>query len=249
VSLSPELLALLTVLMFAGAVLYTSVGHAGASAYLALMGLFGVAPIVMRPTGLALNVLVSSLTSIRYGRAGLFDWRTLWPFLLGAIPAAFISGSLQIPGNVYRPLVGIVLFAAAARLLWPSTTQLVREVKRPPIIAAVIIGAWIGLLSGLTGTGGGIFLSPVLLFMGWADPRKASGITSVFILGNSLSGLAGNITSIRDLPPELPLFAVAVLAGGTVGTYLGIKRLPTKGIVRALGLVLIVAGFKLLGLY
>lgn len=247
--LSPELLTLLTILMFAGAVLYTSVGHAGASAYLALMGLFGVPPTVMRPTGLALNVLVSSLTSIRYSRAGLFDWRTLWPFLLGAIPVAFIGGSLQIPGNVYRPLVGVVLFAAAARLLWPSTTQLVREVKRPPIIAAVIIGAGIGLLSGLTGTGGGIFLSPVLLFMGWSDPRKASGIASVFILCNSLSGLAGNLTSVRDLPSELPLFAVAVLAGGVVGTYLGIKRLPTKGIVRALGLVLIVAGCKLIGLY
>src|SRR5215207_4997632 len=115
-SLGLELL--LAACMFLGAVLYTSVGHAGASAYLALMALFGLPPAVMRPTALVLNILVASLTSVRYVRAGLFRWRALWPFLIGAAPFAFLGGSLQIPGDVYRPLLGAVLWIAAARLLW-----------------------------------------------------------------------------------------------------------------------------------
>lgn len=247
--LAPQTVATLAALMFVGAILYTSVGHAGASAYLALMGLFGVPPLVMRPTALALNILVSGLTTTSYTRAGLFDWRALWPFLVGAVPVAFIGGAIQIPGSFYKPLVGIVLFVAAARLLWPTAPQVAQTVRQPPIVPAVLLGACIGLLSGLTGTGGGIFLSPILLFMGWAEPRKASGTAAVFILCNSVSGLAGNFSSLGNLPPQLPIFAGAVFAGGLIGTYLGIKRFPTQAVVRALGVVLIVAGFKLVGLY
>jgi uncharacterized membrane protein YfcA len=239
---------LLALCMFLGAVLYTSVGHAGASAYLALMALFGVPAPVMRPTALVLNILVSSLTSFRYARAKLFRWRALWPFLLGALPLALLGGSLQLPGHWYRPLVGVVLWLAAARLLWPREIKAAAEPKDPPVWLAVPIGAAIGLLAGLTGTGGGIFLSPVLLFLGWSNPKTASGIVALFILCNSIAGLGGNVASVQALPTSLPLFAGAVIAGALVGTTFGL-RFNNAYVLRALGLVEIVAGLKLFDLF
>lgn len=234
--------------IFFGAALYSSVGHAGASAYIALMALFGLPAQVMRPTALVLNVIVATFTSARFVHAGLFRWRTLWPFLIGAIPMAFVGGGIILPTHFYRPLVGVVLWLSAARLLWPKPLTSAEEVKDPSIIWAIAAGAGIGLLSGLTGTGGGIFLSPLLLFLGWATPRAASGIAAVFILVNSISGLLGNLASVQQLPAALPLFAGAALAGALVGTTLGI-RLPSTMIVRALALVLIVAGAKMIGVY
>lgn len=239
----------LAALMFLAAVLYTSVGHAGASAYLALMGLFGVAAEVMRPTALVLNVLVSSFTSFRFVSNKLFDWPTLWPFLLGAAPMAFVGGWIQIPGEYYKPLVGAVLWLAAARLMWPDAVRLSSNLKHPSIPLSIEIGAGIGLLSGLTGTGGGIFISPILLLRGWSEPRHASGIAAVFILGNSLFGLAGNAASLGNVSPAIPIYAVVVMAGAAIGTFLGIRRLPVKGILKALALVLFIAGLKLFGLY
>ena len=234
--------------IFFGAMLYSSVGHGGASAYIALMALFGLPAQVMRPTALVLNVIVATFTSARFVHAGLFRWRTLWPFLIGAIPMAFVGGGIILPTHFYRPLVGVVLWLSAARLLWPKPLTSAEEVKDPSIIWAIAAGAGIGLLSGLTGTGGGIFLSPLLLFLGWATPRAASGIAAVFILVNSISGLLGNLASVQQLPAALPLFAGAALAGALVGTTLGI-RLPSTMIVRALALVLIVAGAKMIGVY
>jgi hypothetical protein len=246
--MSIEAELLLAACMFAGAVLYTSVGHAGASAYLAMMALFGVAPATMRPTALVLNILVASFASFRYVRAGLFDWRTLWPFLIGAIPLGFIGGAISLPSNIYRPLVGVVLFIAAARLLWPKPLAS-GGTKPPPVAAGVGSGAGIGLLSGLTGTGGGIFLSPLLLFMRWSDPKTASGVAAVFILCISTAGLLGNISSVQSLPPNLALYAGAVLLGALVGTTLGISRFAPSAVVKALGVVLVVAGFKMIGVY
>ena len=239
---------LLAACMFLGAVLYTSVGHAGASSYLALMALFGLPPAVMRPTALVLNILAAGLTSVRYVRAGLFRWRVLWPFLIGAAPFAFLGGSLQVPGEVYRPLVGAVLWISAARLLWPKEIRAVTDPHDPPVVAGIAIGAGIGLLSGLTGTGGGIFLSPILLFLGWSNPKVASGVAAVFILCNSVAGLSGNFASVQDLPESLPLFAGSVLAGAVVGTTLGI-RFNAAVILKALGLVLLIAGFKLMDFF
>ena len=197
----PELsVLLLAACMFLGAALYTTVGHAGASAYIALMAIFGIAPAVMRPTALALNVLVASFTSFRYMRAGLFRWRTVWPFLLGAIPFAFLGGAVQLPGAYYRPLVGVVLLIGGARLLWPSDLTTNREPRDPPIWAGAVCGIGIGFLTGLTGTGGGIFLSPLLLFVGWSATKPASGAAAVFILCNSIAGLLGNVAIVKALP-------------------------------------------------
>jgi uncharacterized membrane protein YfcA len=239
---------LLAACMFLGAALYTSVGHAGASAYLALMALFGLPPPVMRPTALVLNILAASLASFSYVRAGLFRWRVLWPFLVGAAPFAVFGGSLQVPGEIYRPLVGAVLWISAARLLWPKEIRAVTDPRDPPIALAIPIGAAIGLLSGLTGTGGGIFLSPILLFLGWSNPKVASGVAAVFILCNSVAGLGGNVASVQALPANLPLFAGSVLAGAVIGTTLGIRFRATV-ILKALGLVLIIAGFKLMDVF
>jgi uncharacterized membrane protein YfcA len=234
--------------MFLGAALYTSVGHAGASAYIALMALFGMPPVAMRPTALTLNVLVATFASFRFVKAGVFRGRTLWPFLAGSLPMAFVGGSIQLPGHFYRPLVGVVLLVSAVRLLWPKELKAATEWRDPPVVAGVLGGALIGLLSGLTGTGGGIFLSPLLLFMGWSAPRSASGVAAVFILCNSVSGLLGNVAMLKALPPDLPLFAVAVFAGALIGTTLGI-RLAVPLILKALGVVLVIAGLKLIGVY
>ena len=240
---------LLAFCLFLGAALYTTVGHAGASAYIAIMALFGVAPAVMRPTALVLNILVSAYASWRYIGAGLFRWRTLWPVLISAIPTAFVGGSIQLPGQYYRPLVGVVLLVAAARLLWPREPRAAPEPVDMPVGWGILAGCGIGLLSGLTGTGGGIFLSPLILFMGWSDTRTASGVAAVFILCNSTAGLLGNLASVRTLPPDLPLLAVATLAGAVVGTMLGISRFANATILKALGLVLLVAGLKMIGVY
>jgi uncharacterized membrane protein YfcA len=243
-----DLELLLAFCMLLGAILYTSVGHGGASAYLALMALFGVAPAVMRPTALALNILVVSVASFRYVRADLFRWRALWPFLVGSIPFAFLGGSIELPGVYYRPVVGVVLLLGAARLLWPAEFSANREPRDPPVWASVLWGAGIGLLSGLTGVGGGIFLSPLLLFLGWSATKIASGIAAFFILANSVAGFLGNVAAVKALPPDLPLFGAAVLLGAIVGTTIGIRLSPPV-VLKALGLVLLIAGVKLIGFY
>ena len=248
--MSGETVWLLAACMFLGATLYSSVGHGGASAYLALMALFGLAPEVMRPTALTLNIIVASLASYRFARAGLFRWRVLWPFLLGALPFAFLGGAIQLPGHFYRPLVGMVMFAAALRFLWPTKPERAQVAPHdPPIPVGGVCGVAIGFLSGLTGTGGGTFLSPLLLFRNWSDPRTASGIAALFILCTSVAGLLGNLASVRLLPAELPIFVAAALAGGLAGTTLGVHRFSPQTVRRALGAVLVVAGIKLVGLY
>jgi uncharacterized protein len=241
--------AILAALMFLASALYSTVGHAGASAYLALMALFGVAPEVMRPTALVLNIIVSSFNALSFRRAGLFNWRTLWPFLIGAIPFGFLGGAIVLPTQIYRPLVGVILFVAAVRFLKPDLFPAARAVKEPPVLPAVFWGAAIGLLSGLTGTGGGIFLSPLLLVMGWSEVRIASGVAAVFIWCISIAGLAGNISSVQSLPQALPVYAGAVLLGAVIGARLGTSRLSVTGVLKALGLVLIIAGLKLVGIY
>ncbi|WP_426265100.1 sulfite exporter TauE/SafE family protein [Sphingomonas sp. PWP1-2] len=234
------------VLLGLGALLYTSVGHAGASAYIAIMALFGLAPETIKPAALVLNIMVASFTSWRFIRAGQFDLRRLVPFSIGALPFAFLGGSISLPGVAYRPLVGAVLLLAGLRLLWPRPMMRQEEIIMPPAPAALASGAGIGLLSGLTGTGGGIFLSPLMIMMGWAETRKASGIAAVFILLNSIAGLAGNLSSVGHLPAQLPYFMGSVAIGAVAGTALGVSVLPTHRLIQALGAVLLVAAAKLI---
>jgi uncharacterized membrane protein YfcA len=235
---------LLALAFFAGAILYSSVGHAGASGYLAAMAFAGMAPATMRPTALVLNLLVASIATVRFARAGYFSWRLLWPFALGSVPFAYVGGGITLPGDWYRALVGLVLWVAAIRL-WLNLT-VSRQERQPPVIVAVWCGAGIGLLAGLTGTGGGIFLSPLLLFLRWAETRQTGGVAAAFILLNSLAGLAGNPASLSNLPADLPLWAAAVVIGGLIGAEIGSRRIGTPAFRRVLGVVLLVAGGKLI---
>lgn len=232
------------------AILYASVGHAGASAYLAIMALSGVSPDVARPTALALNILVASFVSYRFWRRGHISWRALAPFLLGSLPLAFLGGALPVAPGLYKKLVGIVLLLAAVGMALTARRAAQADPgnaePKVPTIPAVGIGAAIGLLSGLTGTGGGIFLSPVLLLAGWSGIRAASGIASVFILGNSIAGLAGNVSRVASLPSTLPIWAVAVVAGAVIGSEIGSRRGRIVQLRLALAVVLVIAGLKLL---
>jgi uncharacterized membrane protein YfcA len=240
---------ILAAAFFCLAALYSSVGHAGASGYLATMALLGVAPATMRPTALALNLVVATLTTYRFWRAGWTRWDQLLPFAVASVPLAYFGGRMQVSVTGYRTLVGIVLLCSAAVLVWRARGGASTPAERPlqiPLAAAVGSGATIGLLSGLTGTGGGIFLSPLLLFAGWAGPRGAAGLAAPFICLNSLAGLIGVQWGANSLPAAMPLLVATVLAGGWLGTALGLQRLPTRGLLWALAAVLLVAGGKLL---
>jgi uncharacterized membrane protein YfcA len=233
----------LALLIFGAAVLYSSVGHAGASGYLAAMALFGVPPEVMKPTALTLNIAVAFITTVRFHRAGHFSWSLSWPFIVSSVPLAFIGGAIALPDAVYRVVVGLTLLFAAYRLFWYNDLEQI--VVPPPRIAALGSGAAIGFVSGLTGVGGGIFLSPLLLFMGWANFRETAGTSAVFILLNSTAGLFGHISSVESLPPAAFVWAVAAVAGGLIGSEMGVRRLAEATLRRLLAAVLLVAGLKL----
>lgn len=239
---------LLAALFFAAAVLYSSVGHAGASAYVAAMAVLGVPPAVARPTALALNILVASLVVLRYRHSGFVSFRAIAPFLIGSLPFAFIGGAIALPTDLYRPLLGAVLLVAAVQFARTASRAAADEPSVPsvPVVPAIVAGAAIGLLSGLTGTGGGIFLTPLLLFAGWSATRPASGISAGFILANSIAGLAGNAASVGSIPAELPLWAGAVLLGALIGSELGSRRAATPQLRLALAGVLLIAGLKLI---
>ena len=231
--------------LFLGAILYTSVGHAGASAYIAVMTLFDLPPTVIKPTALTLNIFVSSYTSLRYIKSKLFN-KSLFLFLsLGSVPAAYIGGRINLPSNVYKPVIGLLLLSSGVRFLVQAlqSDKPHRDVNKA---LAIFIGAGVGLLSGITGTGGGIFLSPLIIWLGWVGVKQASGTAAAFIFVNSVAGLLGNIQSTSSLPSELPVFVVAVLLGALIGTRFGIKRLSSIGVKRALGCVLLIAGVKFL---
>lgn len=242
--MSESLPILLAVAFFLAALLYSSVGHAGASGYLAAMAFLGAPTPMMRPTALVLNLLVASIAAVRFARAGFFDLARFWPFALGSVPLAYLGGAVTLPGHWYRTLVGLVLWVAALRLFF---NWRFRTTTRPPHrVVAVLCGAGIGLLAGLTGTGGGIFLSPLLLFMGWAETRQTGGLSAAFILVNSAAGLAGNPASLSNLPGHWPLWAGAVVAGGLIGSELGTRRIGTPTFRKLLGAVLVLAGAKLI---
>ena len=236
----------IAILFFAGAALYASVGHAGASAYLAVMGLYSFAPSVMKPTALVLNILVAVVATLKFYRAGLFSWRLFWPFAVASIPAAFIGGATTLPTRSYKIVVGVVLLYAAVWMFRSSLKPLQAAAHPPPLWAAIVAGLAIGFLSGLTGVGGGIFLSPLLLYMAWADTRATSGVAAPFILVNSIAGLLGHFSSVAQLPPNIPVWGAAAVLGGWIGATYGSRHAPPPVLRQLLSLVLIVAGVKLI---
>jgi uncharacterized protein len=230
----------------AASVLYSSVGHAGASGYLAVMALTGVHPAVMKPAALVLNLAVAAIATMRFSRAGHFSWPLLWPFAVASVPFAFIGGAIQLPSQWYKQTVGVVLLVAASRLVLESRRQQYDTHHRhPPLGAAMMSGAAIGLLAGLTGTGGGIFLSPLLLFTGWSGTRESGGVSAAFILLNSASGLAGNVAAVGTLPRDVWLWTAIVIIGGLIGSEIGSRRVAVRTFRQLLAAVLFVAGLKL----
>jgi uncharacterized membrane protein YfcA len=227
---------------------YASVGHGGASAYIAAMALAGIAPAEMRPIALVLNILVASLGTWKFARAGYFRWRLFWPFAVVSIPMAYAGGAITLPGQAYKILVGVVLLYAAVQL-WRSgkSGEEMREVREPPLGWAMLIGAAMGLLAGLTGVGGGIFLSPLLLMLGWAGTKQTSAVAAPFILVNSLAGLAAIfVAKGAALPSYVWILAVAVLVGGWLGAEYGSRRFANPVVRRVLAVVLALAGAKMI---
>ena len=226
------------------AFLYSSVGHAGASGYIAVMSLMGLAPAEIRPTALVLNILVASLSTFQFWRAGHFSWRLFWPFALLSVPLAFVGGAVTLPTYAFKVLVGVVLQFSAWRLVVETRSD--GEVRTPGRPVALAAGGALGLLSGLTGTGGGIFLTPLLLLMRWAHTKNAAAVSALFILLNSIAGLAGNVSATRSLPGLVWPLLGAAFVGGAAGSYLGSRRLSHTAIKRLLAVVLIIAGTKLI---
>jgi hypothetical protein len=208
------------------------------------MALLGVSQGVMRPTALVLNLFVASIVVVRFHAAGALPWRHLLPLALGSVPAAFVGGSIDLPGELYRPLVALALLAGAWRL---ATAARQDEVASPgvPWLPGLGAGAGIGLLAGLTGTGGGIFLTPLLVLAGWTRTREAAGLSGAFILLNSVAGLGGLINAGISFPASLPLWVAAVVAGGLAGSWAGATRFSVLQLRRVLAVVLVVAAIKL----
>jgi uncharacterized protein len=232
------------------ATLYSSVGHAGASGYLAAMTLLGFAPEQMRPTALALNLLVGGIGLFRFWRGGFVRWRNILPFVLASAPAAYFAAQIQLPKESYSLLLAGVLLVAAIGVFRSATRAEAEDLqasgRQVPWIVGLFVGGIIGTLSGLTGTGGAIFLTPLLLFAHWMPTREASGTSVAFVWINSLTALAGLLRSEQTLPDALPLWLAAVAIGALLGTQLGLKWLPVRALRIALGVVLLIAAGKLL---
>ena len=235
------------------AFLYAAVGHAGASGYIAVLALAGLPAESIKPLALILNTAVAAQGSWQFWRAGHLRWRLFWPVLLAGLPTAFLGGWLDLPTLWFQRLVALVLLASALRFLRQPRDP--ERFSRPPFGMLLLCGAGLGLLAGLTGTGGGVFLTPLLLGCSWASTRQAAAVSSLFILGNSLSGLTGLLLARRAagpllaaLPPQFGWMLLMVLLAGAVGSRLGSRHWPVAWIRRCLALVLLLAAWKLLGL-
>lgn len=239
----------LTFLFLIVALLYASVGQAGASGYLAAMGLFAMSPPAMKTTALALNLVVAGIGTIQFWRMGLLSLRSFYPFAILGFPFSLIGGAVQLPPDIYYPAVGAVLLLSAvqmARSARKSKAAAAAPTTAPPFIPALITGAVIGFISGTTGTGGGIFLAPIILTMNWVSVRSTAAVTAAYNLINSAAALAGAYAILDSMPSTLPIWLIAVGAGGTIGAIAGSRYLPDTALRYILALVLFIAGAKLI---
>jgi uncharacterized membrane protein YfcA len=232
-------------LFFIIAVLYSSVGHAGASGYLAIMGLLSFAPQSIKPTTLILNVVVALIASVKFIRSDYFDKHVFLSFIITALPMAFLGGYISLSPQYFKLFAGLFLIVSALLLVLrqyfkPQTTA----ITKMPFYWGLILGAVIGLISGLIGVGGGIFLSPIIIMANWTTVKNASGVAALFILCNSLAGLAGHITALHKIDYNIFYWIIAVIIGGSIGAYLGTNKLNNRTIIGCLFLVLLSAGLK-----
>lgn len=231
--------------IFIAAVLYSSVGHAGASGYIAIMALAGLAPDSLKPAALVLNILVATIASTKYIRANAFSWSLLWPLIITSIPCAYLGGGLTLPSDYYKPILGSVLIYAAFHSFLTAKQAPKQTIQTPQKWLLMCAGLLIGFLSGLVGVGGGVFLSPLLLFLRWGETRVVSGVAAVFILVNSVAGLLGVMSKHPVLPESIGYWAVAAMLGGWLGAEFGSKRFNGTVIRQVMALVLLIAGGKM----
>jgi uncharacterized protein len=236
-------LIILLPLLFVVALLYSSVGHGGASGYLAVMALVGISPVLMRPSALVLNLFVSGIAFVSFYKAGYFKWKLLWPFALTSMPASYFGARLDINPSTYKVILGICLVIAVFRILYKSKDS--EEFNTLNIFIALILGLFLGVISGMIGIGGGIILSPLLLIFRWASVKEASAVSAIFIFLNSLSGLTGLFLKGFELDPKISLWVLFAILGGIVGSYLGSRKFSIAGLKYVLASVLCFAAFKL----
>jgi uncharacterized membrane protein YfcA len=230
------------------ALLYASVGQTGASGYLAAMGVFGLAPAAMKTTALSLNLLVAGIGTLQFWRGGLLSWRSFYPFAVLGFPFSLIGGAVQLPRHYYYPVVGVILLLSAVQMFRSARTNNATQAPppvRPPFIPALLTGAAIGFVSGTTGTGGGVFLAPVILSMNWVSLRRTAAVTAVYNLLNSAAALMGAYSILGSVPQALPIWLVAVGVGGTIGAFIGSRYLPDSALRYILAVILLVSGVKL----
>ena len=231
------------------AALYSSVGHAGASGYIATMALLAIPAATIKPTALALNILVATIGVFRFARAQLVPWRLVLPLIVGSVPLAYVGGALQLPAQLYQRVLAVVLASAAVQLFVTAHHALDKEagagVRPMPIPLGLVLGAGLGFVAGLTGTGGAIYLTPLLILAGFATTRIASGASAVFVLVNSISGLIAVAPDPAKLPNALPMWLGAVAVGALIGTQFGRGALPVGSLRRVLAIVLLIAAGKL----
>ncbi len=232
---------LLFLLVALAAAVYSSVGHGGASAYLAILSLFGVPPAEMSTSALLLNVLVAGVATVTYARAGHLSPRLVWPFAITSIPSAYLGGWLRVSPRAYTLLLGAALLAAAVRLWWTPSERAPRPVALPVALAS---GAGIGILSGIVGIGGGIFLSPLMILAGWAGAKQTAAASAVFIVVNSIAALAGRVARGTFVVGDMGPLVVAALLGGLVGSRIGAHRLLPEQVRRVLALTLLFVAIK-----
>jgi uncharacterized membrane protein YfcA len=242
--MTPELIPFLAVCIFVVAMVYASVGHGGASGYLAIMALFSLHPEALKPTALMLNIVVAGVGTYLYCSAKQFSWRVFWPFVITSIPMSFLGGTFNLPPDFYRPVLGLFLFYAAWRLFVRHRHD-EYESKPPGLPLAMLVGGVLGFASGLIGVGGGIFLSPLMILLRWARVREVSGIAAMFILVNSISGFFGHLSSLQHVPAYAPTLAGMALVGGTIGALCGSRHLPVTTILKAMSLMMVLAGGKM----
>jgi len=229
------------------AALYSSVGHAGASGYLALMALLSFAPETIKPTSLILNIVVATITSIKYLKAGYFDRKIFFTFIITSVPMAFLGGYLTLSPKYFKLIAGLFLVVASFLLIIREYVKQTETTIKPMHVAyGLTIGSVIGIVSGLIGVGGGVFLSPIIISANWTTVKNASGVAALFILCNSLASLSGNMVAINKVDHNIIYWVAAVIIGGVLGSHLGTVKFNNKIIIACLFLVLLTAGLKFL---
>lgn len=224
--------------------LYSSVGHGGASGYLALMSLFSFPHLVMKPTALLLNIFVAGISFYYYYKEGFFNKKLFLYFALASIPMSFLGGTLDIDATLYKKILAILLVFAVLKMLnvFGKESTKIKDIK---IWQGILIGSAIGFFSGLIGIGGGIILSPVIILFHWGKMKEAAAVSALFIWVNSVAGLAGQLSSGVNVSSESFLMVIIALIGGIIGAYFGSKIINNQTLRYVLAFVLIMASVKL----